>query len=103
MHVSVQLNEEERAARPALTHLDKLLTTVSRRFAPDFTTESTEFTETDWKEGRKGSEPDPEPFPSGLGGLCALCGETPDRAGRRQIPRELWLAPMTHLDCLVRA
>jgi hypothetical protein len=29
-----------------------VLTTVSLRFAPDFTTESTEITETDGKEGR---------------------------------------------------
>jgi hypothetical protein len=29
-----------------------VLTTVSRRFAPDFTTENTEFTETDGKDRR---------------------------------------------------
>jgi len=39
-------------------------------------------------EGKKGSDPDPEPFPSGLRALCALCGETPDRAGGRQVQRE---------------
>ena len=114
-----------------------MLTTVSRRFAPDFTTESTESTETDrnhgnpgrvrfalrpptchhptlaslglakpWRwcaagkagglptRGRKASDPDPKPFPSGLCGLCALCGETPDRAGGHQVPRESWLARM---------
>ena len=43
---------------------------------------------------KKGFGSDPKPFPSGLGGLCALCGETPDRAGRRRFPRESWLAPM---------
>jgi len=46
-------------------------------------------------EVKKGSEPDPEPFASGLCGLCALCGETPDRTGGRQVPRESWLARMT--------
>ena len=45
-------------------------------------------------ERKKGSYPDQNPFPSGLCGLCALCGETPDRAGGRQVPRESWLAPM---------
>jgi hypothetical protein len=39
-------------------------------------------------EGKKGSDPDPKPFPSGLRALCALCGETPDRAGGRQVQRE---------------
>jgi hypothetical protein len=43
---------------------------------------------------KKGFGSDPKPFPSGLGGLCALCGETPDRAGDRQVPKESWLAPM---------
>ena len=31
---------------------------------------------------------------SGLCGLWVLCGDTPDRAVGRQIPRESWLAPM---------
>jgi hypothetical protein len=31
--------------------------------------------------GKKGSDPDPKPFLSGLCGPCALCGETPYRAG----------------------
>ena len=48
----------------------------------------------DGPEGKKGSEPDPKPFLSGLCGLFALCGETPDRAIGRKIPRESWLAPM---------
>ena len=60
---------------------------------PDFTTESTEFTETDRKERRVRTR-NPEPFPSGLCGLCALCGEPPDRTSGPQIPRKPWLAPM---------
>jgi hypothetical protein len=39
---------------------------VSRESAPDFTTEPTEITETDRKEKRKGSDPDPEPLTFGL-------------------------------------
>ena len=32
----------------------------------------------DGSEGKEGLDPDPEPFPSGLCGLSALCGETPE-------------------------
>jgi len=48
-------------------------------FGPDFTTEGTELTETDRKE-KKGSEPDPRPFLSGLRGLCGL------NSGSRSLP-----------------
>ena len=37
-------------------------------------------------EGKKGSDPDPKPFPAGLCALCALCGETLDPAGNRPVP-----------------
>jgi hypothetical protein len=48
----------------------------------------------DGSEAKKGSDPDPKPFLSGLCVLCVLCGETPDRAVGRRIPQESWLAPM---------
>jgi len=72
----------------------QVLTTIPRKFAADFTTESTEITETGRKEGRV-SEPDPKLFLSGLCALCALCGETPDRAGGRVSPEEFDRAAVT--------
>ena len=53
-----------------------MLTTVSRRFGPDFTTESTEITETDRKERRVRIRIRNPFFPASV-----ARGETPDYGG----------------------